>query len=713
MSSRIPWFCFRTAALPFACLLALALSLCLTPVHAAAGPSVWWMFHQNTQHTGISSVIGPSTPMQKWPKPYITGGNINSSPAISADGTTLYIGSDDGNLYAISTATGAPIWQYMTGGSIDSSPALSADGKTVYVGSADGYLYAINTATGTILAPGWKFQTNAAIYSSPVIGTYGTIYVGSEDGHLYAINTNGSVQWSALVGSASNNYPAALYSSPALSPDKSTVYIGSTDNNLYAFNTTTGAPQWTTPFLTGGQIWSSPAIGADGTIYVGSFDNNLYAINPNGTQKWVYATKGEIYSSPALSADGTTVYVGSEDNNLDAIKTATGAQLWQYTTAGPIDSSPTVGLDGTIYVGSQDNNIYALTPAGALVWKYGLPNYIESCLTLGADGAIYAGAGNSVYAVSSSLPTLYLNKTVSPLGTGPGGSVTYTLNYADYGCAATNVMLSDTLPANVAYVLGSASTVPGNNNAANFIPAAAYSVWQANTAYAVGSVVQPATPNGNFYICTVAGKSGATEPNPWPVNKGVLYIDGTVTWTILFTTWQANIPYIVGDIVAPTTPNGCFYTCTTAGTSGLTEPAWPISGTVTDGTATWTATPGTLIWPLGTLAAGNSGSVTFGVTVATVNANNQTTLGSKITNTASISCKEVPAPVTGSVSFTVFGPPTQLAFITQPSNTGAGADITPAVQVAVEDANGDIVTTATNAITLTLVIPRGDQRKPH
>jgi len=33
----------------------------------------------------------------------------------------------------------------------------------------------------------WKFQTRAAIVSSPAIASDGTIYVGSDDGYLYAI----------------------------------------------------------------------------------------------------------------------------------------------------------------------------------------------------------------------------------------------------------------------------------------------------------------------------------------------------------------------------------------------------------------------------------------------------------------------------------------------------------------------------------------------
>src|ERR1035437_7481480 len=44
------------------------------------------------------------------------------------------------------------------------------------------------------------------------------------------------------------------------------------------------------------RISNSPHTGADGTIYAGSYDHNLYAVNPNGTQKWAFATGNAVES---------------------------------------------------------------------------------------------------------------------------------------------------------------------------------------------------------------------------------------------------------------------------------------------------------------------------------------------------------------------------------------------------------------------------------
>lgn len=74
-------------------------------------------------------------------------------------------------------------------------------------------------------------------------------------------------------------------------------------------------------------------------------------------------------------------------------------------------------------------------------------------------------------------------------------------------------------------------------------------------------------------------------------NPGVDQI--TLTPTNAVAAWAATTAYIVGDVVEPTTPNTYRYTCTTAGTSDGSEPTWPtgaIGDTVVDGTVVWTLT---------------------------------------------------------------------------------------------------------------------------
>ena len=49
--------------------------------------------------------------------------------------------------------------------------------------------------------------------------------------------------------------------------------------------------------------------------------DNLYAVTDNGasaTEKWAFGTGSSVFSSPAIGADGT-IYVGSGDDNLYAV----------------------------------------------------------------------------------------------------------------------------------------------------------------------------------------------------------------------------------------------------------------------------------------------------------------------------------------------------------------------------------------------------------
>src|SRR5690242_11962099 len=69
------------------------------------------------------------------------------------------------------------------------------------------------------------------------------------------------------------------------------------------------------------------------------------------TQKWTYRTGDAVQSSPAIGADGT-VFLGSNDNNVYALDGNTGALKWSYATQGPVVFSPAIGSDGTVYVGT-------------------------------------------------------------------------------------------------------------------------------------------------------------------------------------------------------------------------------------------------------------------------------------------------------------------------------------------------------------------------
>ena len=358
-------------------------------IYALGTSSPWPMLNHDTQHSGRGVGSG-STGSLKWS--FATGSSVHSSPVIGEDGT-VFLGSDDHNVYAFNGSNGAKKWTFATDNAIYSSPAIGAEG-TVYVGSGDHNVYALDGITG---AKKWSFATGSYVDSSPVIGADGTVYVGSGDHNVYALDgITGTKKWSFVTGSD-------VESSPAIAAD-GTVYIGSGDSNVYALDGVTGAKKWS--FTAGDGIYSSVALGADGTVYVESFDGNIYALDGvTGAKKWMLA--GSFgHSSPAIGDDGT-VYVGSWDSNVYALDGSTGAKKWSFATGQVVVSTPAIGADGTVYVGSFDHSVYALDGnTGAKKWSFATGDIIYANPAIGADGTVYVGSNDfKIYALGRATPS--------------------------------------------------------------------------------------------------------------------------------------------------------------------------------------------------------------------------------------------------------------------------------------------------------------------
>src|SRR5262249_10779571 len=110
----------------------------------------------------------------------------------------VYLGSGDGNVYALNADNGALKWKFKTGDVVHAWPAIS-DG-VLYIGSWDSYFYALDAVTGT---EKWKFKTGedpdihnqVGIQSSAVVAD-GMVYFGCRDSNLYALYAKtGEKKW--------------------------------------------------------------------------------------------------------------------------------------------------------------------------------------------------------------------------------------------------------------------------------------------------------------------------------------------------------------------------------------------------------------------------------------------------------------------------------------------------------------------------------------
>ncbi len=262
----------------------------------------------------------------------------------------------------------------------------------------------LRAGNGSAQQPGinWVFETGAPIMSSPALGADGTIYIGTGTvsgsgagvpGAFYSISPSGSTNWVFRP-------LATAMGSPAVGAD-GTIYFPCDLGKIYAFSPA-GTTNWW--FQTSGRFLSSPAIGADGTIYVCSISNlfnKLYALRPEGTLKWVFRMgavplpagmpESVQRSCPAIGRDGT-IYVGSLDAHLYAISPS-GATNWTATLGAQTFASPSIGPDGTIYIGADDYAVYAFDWLGRRKWTYSTGSWVESSAALSAVGdTIFVGS---------------------------------------------------------------------------------------------------------------------------------------------------------------------------------------------------------------------------------------------------------------------------------------------------------------------------------
>jgi outer membrane protein assembly factor BamB len=280
-----------------------------------------------------------------------TGGPIVGSVVI--DGDTLFVGSTDGKLYALSLDLKEK-WYFKTEGKIWSTPVVT--NGVVYVASADHNLYAIDAESGNEV---WRFETEAAIMSTPLVEN-GKVYIGGCDRKFYSVDAateeerlaanareNGSP--SDLTRDASSVFEGASnwFWTQALSCNRE-IWVGCLDHNVYVLNAQT--LELVAEIPTGGMVYAPP-VSVDGLVVVGSQDGRIYVIDAEAKDFTAYAIDpktDEVVQAPEkpknkpapilapLYADPTNgiVYFHAQDgtHTLYAFELSTKEVLWKFRT---------------------------------------------------------------------------------------------------------------------------------------------------------------------------------------------------------------------------------------------------------------------------------------------------------------------------------------------------------------------------------------------
>jgi formylglycine-generating enzyme required for sulfatase activity/outer membrane protein assembly factor BamB len=332
-----------------------------------------------------------------------TGGAVKSSP-IAVDGT-VFVGSDDTNIYAIDLATGSERWRYKTGGAVRSSPTIA--GNNVFIGCNDGRIYSLRTANGQT---NWATSPGTLIGCAPSIG-YSAVFAwvegylqglkafnvatGAEVARYYNVSVNvdstlkdrtpclvddtlvytklinvrnGSQTNFGLYGmGGSNGDPAANGYAVVTNATLGGMVHGGGQNTASAADFRTGTHAWDIWFNEADgwasrglhMIRTAPAVWSNRVCY-GSDDGTLYVRNPaSGAHVWSNFCGAAVQSAPSISSQDAMVYVGCNNGRLYAFDLINGTQKWSFKTGGAIVSSPSA-CDGAVLIGSDDGSVYCL-----------------------------------------------------------------------------------------------------------------------------------------------------------------------------------------------------------------------------------------------------------------------------------------------------------------------------------------------------------------
>jgi len=273
----------------------------------------------------------------------------------------------------------------------------AVDSGILYVGTREGEVLALDASTGE---EHWRFPQEGkdglgGVYGTPAVKE-GKVYVGGYDGKVYALEaTTGRKVWEFAT-----NGPIVGGCSIA----GNLLLVGSDDGSLYALSlegSNTGKPIWRFPSEGKvGRVWSTPVVNEE-TVYFGSLDHSLYALRlRDGSMLWEFKAEGAIASTPTVSQG--RVYVGSFDRKFYAIDAQTGRNVFWSYTAGNWYWSRAVLDQTTIYIPSLDGNLYALDAyTGALRWSFDTAGPILSSPVVVSGRAVVASDSGKISVLSA------------------------------------------------------------------------------------------------------------------------------------------------------------------------------------------------------------------------------------------------------------------------------------------------------------------------
>lgn len=236
------------------------------------------------------------------------------SAGAALDSATVYIPLEGGALVALDRDTGASRWM------VDAAtrwPVVS-NGRLLFIATTSD-LRAVTPATGV---ESWRTATPSGAVLAPRLVAERVLVLTAARALMCLDTGTGAVQWTREVSDASRGSD--------LVADAATGYLVFEHGVVQAFRLDDGRVIWETSIP--GPL--GPASLGRERVFVGSANNSLYALSSaTGQVAWTLATGGDIVGS---AVDGETVYITSLDNLLRAVRRSNGNLRWRQ----PISTRP-------------------------------------------------------------------------------------------------------------------------------------------------------------------------------------------------------------------------------------------------------------------------------------------------------------------------------------------------------------------------------------
>jgi outer membrane protein assembly factor BamB len=452
---------FVTVPVALAILPAQAAFAARAPLVLPAGTQDWPTYLHDSQRSGASGeqlITSAQAPQLTKLWSFKTGGAIAAQAAIV--GGIAYVGSWDGNEYAINVQTGAELWATNLGTSnqpacyppnpgITSSATVS--NGVVYVGGGNAYWYALDANTGAILWDVYTGDNSAASghynWSSPLIyNGYAYIGVASNcDNPLVqgqvlqvSLSTHQIVNTLSLV--PNGQVGGGVWTSPTVDPATNTIYVTTGTLNQVTQTLSQAIVAFDANTLTVKSFWQIPAaqavIDSDwGTTPILMTDSQgdqlVAAINKNG---YVYAfNRANLSAGPVweryiaaggdcpqcgdgsassstfangvlyISGGNTTINGVGYPGFVDALDPGTGNIIWQHGTVGPVIAAITY-YNGLIIDGAGSTVEVLDATAGTRLYSYQTGQLIYSPPSVSAGIIVIGSVDANIYAFTVGTP---------------------------------------------------------------------------------------------------------------------------------------------------------------------------------------------------------------------------------------------------------------------------------------------------------------------